>query len=129
VSLYARIALGLAVFLGVAGILYTVTAHEYVGAPLLLIASACIAYVGSYVRRAVKVSATEAAGEGPGGEAEEPHVGPTIWPFVFSLAAVGLALGAIVSRWLIVVGGVLFVAAGIGWFMDIGRQWGHGGHR
>jgi hypothetical protein len=48
---------------------------------------------------------------------------------VFSLAAVGLALGAIVSRWLIVVGGVLFIAAGVGWFMDVGRQWGHGGHR
>ncbi len=125
--MYARIALGLAVFLGVAGIAYTVTAHEYVGAPLLLIASACFAYVGSYVRRAIRASAGE-AGE-PAGVAEEPHVGPTIWPFVFSLAAVGLALGATVSPWLLLVGAVLFVSAAMGWFMDVGRQWGHGPHR
>jgi hypothetical protein len=126
-SLYARIALGLAVFLGVAGIVYAVTAHEYVGTPLLLIASACFAYVGLYVRRAVRVAAPETGrGTSPKLETEEPHVTPTVWPFVFSLAAVGLALGAIVSRWLIPVGAVLFVTAGVGWFLDVGRQWGHG---
>jgi hypothetical protein len=129
VSPYARIALGLAVFLGVAGIVYAVTSHEYVGTTLLLIGSACFAFLGLYVRRAVRSATAETAGEGAPGEAEEPHITPTIWPFVFSLAAVGLALGAIVSRWLIPVGAVLFVSAGAGWFVDVSRQWGHGQQR
>ncbi|MDP9340837.1 MAG: cytochrome c oxidase subunit 4 [Actinomycetota bacterium] len=127
-SLYARIALGLAVFLGVAGVVYAVASHEYVGTSLLLIATACFAFLGLYVRRAVRAAAAESRADSAE-KAEEPHIAPTIWPFVFSLAAVGLALGAIVSRWLIPVGAALFVAAGVGWFLDVGRQWGHGRQR
>jgi hypothetical protein len=124
-SLYSRIALGLAVFLGVAGVVYGFSGREFVGTPLILLASACFAYLGFYVRRTVRAAAAEGDQEH---EVEEPHVGPTIWPLVFSLAGVGLALGAIVARWLLVVGGLLFVAAAVGWFVDVTRQWGHGGH-
>src|SRR5207248_9520663 len=100
--------------------------HEYVGTLLLLIASACFAYVGTFVRRAVRAALVEPAGPGAHAVAE-PHVGPTIWPFVLSLGGVALALGAIVTRWLLVVGGAPFAAAAVGWFVDVSRQWGHGG--
>jgi hypothetical protein len=128
VSLYARIALGLAVFLGGAGVVYGVTGHEFVGTPLLLIASACFAYLGIFARRAVRTAVAEAGDGDHAQDVAEPHVGPTIWPFVFSLAGVGLTLGAVVSRWLLVVGAVLFVMAAVGWFVDVARQWGHAEH-
>jgi len=129
VSLYSRVALGLSVFLGVAGIVYALTARESIGILLLLIASACFGYVGLYVRRAVRAASAEAPGVAVPGEMEEPHIESTIWPFVFSLAGVGLVLGAVLTPWLLVVGAVLFVAAAVGWFRDVGRQWGHGEHR
>ena len=122
-SVYARLALGLAAFLFVAGAVYGATSHEYVGAPLLLIAAACFTFLGLYVRRTIRAAA---AAEGHAGGAEEPHVGPTIWPFVLSLGAIGLALGAVVGPWLLAVGGVLGAVAAVGWFLDVGRQWGHG---
>ena len=127
-SVLARIALGLAVFLGAAGVVYGFTGHEFVGTPLLLIASACFAYVGIFVRRAMRAALTEPVDGDGGPDVAEPHIGPTIWPFVLSLGGVALALGAIVSTWLLVVGGALFVAAAAGWFLDVSRQWGHGGH-
>jgi hypothetical protein len=123
VSLYARIALGLALFLGIAGLIYGLTSNEFVGASLFLVASAGFAYIGLYVRRAVRVAGRD---EAAAGAEEEPHVTSTIWPFVLSLAGVGLVLGAVINRWVLVIGGALFVAAAIGWFTDIGRQWSHG---
>jgi hypothetical protein len=122
-TIFSRVALGLAVFLGAAGLVYATTSKELVGGLLLPLAAAGFAYIGLYVRRAVRVAARE---PGPTEPEEEPHVAPTIWPFVFSLAGVGLVLGAVVSRWVLVIGGVLFVAAGVGWFADVGRQWAHG---
>jgi hypothetical protein len=50
-------------------------------------------------------------------------VGPTIWPFVFSLSAVGFVLGAVVSPWLLVVAALLFGAASLGWLLDVRHQW------
>jgi Cytochrome c oxidase subunit IV len=122
-SVYARVALGLAAFLFVAGSVYAATGHEFVGAPLMLITAATFTFLGLYVRRTIRAAAAEGHAE----EAEEPHVGPTIWPFVLSLGAIGLALGAVVGPWLLAVGGVLAAVAVVGWFLDVGRQWGHGG--
>jgi len=42
-------------------------------------------------------------------------VGPTIWPFVFSLGAIALALGAIIGPWLLAIGGVVSAIAAVGW--------------
>ena len=120
-SVYARVALGLAAFLFVAGAVYLVTAGEYVGAPLLIIAAACFTFLGLSARRTLR-----AASRADDAEQAEPHVGPTIWPFVLSLGAIGLALGAVVGPWLLSVGGVLAAVAAVGWFADVGRQWGHG---
>jgi hypothetical protein len=121
-STYARIALGLAAFLFVAGAVYLVTAGEYIGAPLLLIAAACFTFLGLFARRVLRVSSRAEAAS----EAEEPHIGPTIWPFVLSLGAIGLALGAVIGPWLLVLGGLLAAVAAGGWFVDVGRQWRHG---
>jgi hypothetical protein len=121
--LYIRIVLGLALFLVTAGIIYWVTSYELVGAPLLLVAAGCFAFIGTYLRRAVRATAEQAGAVSE--EETEPHVAPTIWPFVFSLAGVGIALGVIINMWLLVPGAILFIAAAIGWFIDIGGQWRH----
>ncbi len=124
-SVYARIVLGLALFLIAAGTVYGLTSHELVGTPLLLISAGCFAYIGLFVRREVRAAATQTEADTRRADEAEPHVGPTIWPFVFSLAAVGLALGAIFNHWLLAAGGALFAAAAGGWFVDVGRQWRH----
>ena len=76
----------------------------------------------SPAREAGPAAQTEDADEG--GE-ELMHVGPTIWPFVFSLAAAILVLGIVVQRWLLIVGSVVFVASAVGWFVDVRRQHAH----
>ena len=125
-TVYTRIVLGLALFLVAAGSVYGLTSHELVGTPLLLISAGCSAYIGLFVRREVRAAAAaETHGDAHRGDEAEPHVGPTIWPFVFALAAVGLALGAIFNHWLLAAGGALFAAAAVGWSIDVGRQWRH----
>ena len=126
-SLYARLALGLAAFLLVVGIVYGITGHEYTGMLLLLVTSACFAFIGVFVRRAVRDAARLAASGAAEAAVEEPHVGPTIWPFVLPLGALGLVLGAIVTPWLLVLGAVGLGIAAVGWFRDVGRQWHHAG--
>lgn len=116
---YARISLRLALFLVVVGIVYGVTSHEFVGTPLLLIAAGGSAFIGWFIRRAIRDADARDAGD----DSAEPHVGPTIWPFVFSLSAVGFVLGAIVNRWLLVIAAVVFGAASVGWMLDVRRQW------
>jgi hypothetical protein len=53
---------------------------------------------------------------------ETEHVGPTIWPFVFSLAALLLVVGLVEIHWILIPGAILFVGAAAGWFVDIRRQ-------
>ncbi len=55
----------------------------------------------------------------------EPHVGPTIWPLVFAVSAIGLVLGAVAVRWALLPGAILFVVASVGWVLDVHRQWHH----
>ena len=47
----------------------------------------------------------------PTAEEAEVHVGPTIWPFGFAIAAVLIALGLVVSPWILILGAIAFVAA------------------
>ncbi len=128
VSTAARIWLGLAIFLVIAGAVYGITSHELAGAPLLLVAAVTFCYLGlvalSAVRRAARSQPEEAGGE----EAEEPHVPPTIWPFMFSIAAVTIGVGAVVSRWLLGAGVVLFALSALGWLRDVRRQRQHERH-
>jgi hypothetical protein len=119
----------LAAFLTAAGLVYAVTSGEPAGGSLILVAAACFAYVGWILRAAVR--GADPAAEKAQGPKEEPaeeaeHVGPTIWPFAFSLAAIGFVLGMVVARWLLVAGVALFVTSAAGWFVDVRRQHTHG---
>ena len=118
----STVVLRLAVFLAAAGLVYAVTAREPAGSSLILVGAAAFAYVGLILRAAAREA---------GGQADEPaepeHVGPTIWPFVFSIAAIGLVLGVVVARWLLILGSAVFVASAIGWAVDVRRQHA-GGH-
>src|SRR5205823_7747607 len=109
------------------GLAYNVTAFEHAGGTLVLGASVGFAYIGLVLRAAARKAerslAEEAAGHGP---VELDHVGPTIWPFSFSLAAVGLVLGVVIdSKFLIAVGAALFAGSSVGWFLDVRKQHGH----
>jgi Cytochrome c oxidase subunit IV len=123
----ARVWFGLAAFLVVTGAIYGITSHELAGAPLLLVGSVTFFYLGIVARGRVR-DASRPGGDGhaPDEASEaEAHVAPTIWPFGFSIAAVMLALGLVVSRWLLAAGGVLFLLAAVGWFRDVARQHQH----
>ncbi len=127
----ALVVFRLAAFLAAAGLVYAVTSHEPAGGSLVLVAAICFAYVGLILRAAVRGAgpeAQEADAAEDGAEAEMEHVGPTIWPFAFSLAAIGFVLGLVVARWLLVAGAAMFVASAVGWFVDVRRQHQHG-HR
>jgi hypothetical protein len=139
VGLYARVTLLLGGFLLAAGLVYGATNDERRGLVLLLVAAGGFSYLGLYARRAVKTAdragreAAEAAprppapagpAAGPAGPApaeghEIEEVRPTIWPLVFSLAGAGLVAGVLASRWILFVGGLLAVAAAVGWFVEV----------
>jgi hypothetical protein len=119
----STVVLRLALFLAAVGVAYAVTAREPAGSSLILVGAAAFAYVGLILRAAAR-----GAGEQADEPAEPEHVGPTIWPFAFSIAAIGLVLGVVVSRWLLVLGSAVFVASAIGWAVDVRRQHAHG-HR
>jgi hypothetical protein len=147
VRLYARIALLLGGFLTVAALVYGATGYEWRGFVLLLVAGGGFAYVGLYARRAVRMAdraEREAGSEpriitspGPGEPAAPPpavdspveEVRPTIWPLVFSLAGAGVVAGILASHWLLLLAGVLAVAAAAGWFLEVlAQRQGHGHH-
>jgi len=118
----STVVLRLAMFLAVVGVVYAVTAREPAGSSLILVGAAAFAYVGFILRVTARGSGAQ-EDERP---AEPEHVGPTIWPFVFSIAAIGLVLGVVVARWLLVLGSALFVASAIGWAVEVRRQHAHG---
>jgi hypothetical protein len=120
-SAISRIFLSLAAFLVIAGTVYGLTSHEPAGTTLLLVAALTFCFLG-LVSRLVARHATE-----PEPEEEEIHVGPTIWPFGFAVAAVILALGLIVSPWILVVGAVVFALSAAGWLRDVARGRAHAG--
>jgi len=123
VNVFRRIALGLAAFLLVAGVVYGAVSQEYVGGMLFLLCAAGFAFIGLFVRHAIRES--DAAAAEADAAYEEPHIGPTIWPFVLAVGGFGVVLGIALSPWIAVVGAALFVVAGVGWFRDVGRQWSH----
>jgi O-antigen/teichoic acid export membrane protein len=120
--------LGLGLFLLADGAVYFVTAHEYVGGPLILTASVTFIFLGLVTRGIARrferanPSLTPPIEEA---QVEPEHVGATIWPLGFSVAAVVLAAGAVTAHWLLIPGVALFVAAAGGWFVDVKRQHAH----
>ena len=112
----SRICLGLAGFLAVAGGIYGVTSHEHAGTTLLLVAAVTFGFLSVVMRMAAQ-RAPEHHPEEP-----EPQVAPTIWPFGFAVSGVVLAVGLIVSPWILVVGAVLFAVSAAGWLRDVARS-------
>ncbi len=125
--LFSRIIVGFGAFLIVTGVAYGASTYEWEGVTLMIIVAGGALLVGVYLVSGVRrARAVLAAGEARREGAEsEPHVAPTIWPLVFSLATIGLVVGAVVARWALVAGGVLFVVASVGWVLDVRRQWQH----
>ncbi len=117
-STLSRICLALAGFLAVAGGVYGVTSHEPAGTTLLLVAALTFCFLGIVTRMVANAS------EGSEGavEEEEVHVGPTIWPFGFAIAGVILAIGFIVSPWILVLGAIAFAVSAAGWLRDVTRS-------
>jgi hypothetical protein len=122
VSTISRICLSLAGFLAVAGTVYGLTSHEPGGTTLLLVAAATFCFLGVVTRM---VAHRES---GPEPEEAEVHVGPTIWPFGFAVAAVIIALGLIVSAWILIVGAIVFALSAAGWLRDVTRGRAHADH-
>jgi hypothetical protein len=92
--------------------------------------SATSATTGSTALRAAAATAAPATDSATPPAAEmaadaEPHVGPTIWPLVFAVSAMGLVVGAVAVRWALIPGAILFVLASVGWVLDVHRQWHH----
>jgi hypothetical protein len=128
-SVTARVVFRLAAFLAAAGLVYVVTASEPAGGSLILVAAAAFIYVGLVLRVAVRDADRAprvATASAERRTEEEAHVGPTIWPFAFSLAAIGFVLGTVVGPWLLFAGGAVFLASTVGWFVDVRRQHAHG---
>jgi Cytochrome c oxidase subunit IV len=120
------VAFRLGAFLAAAGLIYLLTAYEWAGGLLVLLAAVAFTYVGVVLRAAAREVGPAAQTEEELSSPEPVHVGPTIWPFVFSLAAAMLVLGIVVQRWLLIPGSLVFVASAIGWFADVRRQHAHG---
>jgi hypothetical protein len=119
------IGLGLGLFYLVAGFGYALTSEFVDGFPLLIAAAIGISLLGGYAYLAVRRGERALASGGNLGEELEPHIGATIWPFLYALSAVGFVLGFNWYRPMYAVGGVLFLAATAGWFADVRRQWLH----
>ena len=119
-STISRICLWLAGFLAVAGTVYGLTSHEAGGTTLLLVVAATFCFLGVVSR----MVARHEAGEEPNGE-PEVHVGPTIWPLGFAIAAMIIALGLVVSSWLLILGALVFALSAAGWLRDVARGRAH----
>ncbi len=129
----ARVALGLSAFLLAAGLVYAFTSYERQGTLQLLVTTAAFGYVGFILwgaaRKAERVPAEETPSALHEQGIEEDVVAATIWPFGFSLAAIGIVLGVVVAHWLLIVGGVLFAASVLGWMREVRRQHASTEHR
>jgi hypothetical protein len=124
-KLVSRVLVGLAIFLAVDAGVYLVTAHEWTGGSLIAATAISFAYLAAVLWRATRRAKRELAKEEHPtevGAVELDHVGPTIWPVGFAVSAVILALGLAVLQWLLIPGGIVFVASAVGWTLDIRGQ-------
>jgi len=125
VNVFARLCLVLGGLFVADAVIFWSLQHEHVGTSLIAMTAVGFAFIGLYAATSLRKARRDARREEEPPEAAEPHVGPTIWPAVFALSGVGLTLGVLVAPWLLIVGGVLFAAAGVGWTTETRRQWRH----
>jgi len=130
-TLFSRITLSLGAFLILAGLVYALITYEWEGVTLIFTVAGGALLVGTYLGRAVQRAHSWLAAQPAGATAAagtEPHVAPTIWPLIFALSMIGLVIGAVESRWVLIAGGVVLVVALAGWSLDVRRQWRHADH-
>jgi hypothetical protein len=118
-----RIAVGLAIFILVASGVYWVSSYEWRGSVMLIVLGIALAYLFLVFRGARRRASLPATPETVEEEEAEANVGPTIWPFVFSLAAVLLVVSVVGLHWVVIPGAILLIGAAAGWFLDIKHQW------
>jgi hypothetical protein len=119
-----RVAFGFTLFIAVAGVVYYVSSDEWRGSVMLLVLAASFLYVGFVFRGALRRASVAAARQTmTDEEAPEADIRPTIWPFVISLGALLAIIGVVVARWVLIPGLIVLFAAGVGWIVDIERQW------
>jgi hypothetical protein len=119
-----RLAFGFAIFLFFAGSVYYAASQEWRGSVMLIVLSASFIYVGLVFRGALRRASIPPTPQTMAEEeVAEAHVGPTIWPFVISIGAVLVVVGAVVATWVLIPGVILLLGSGAGWFLDIKHQW------
>jgi uncharacterized membrane protein len=116
-STLSRICLGLAIFLAIAGGVYGFSSHEPAGTTEFLVAAVTFCFLGIILR----VVGSREAGDRPE-EGAEIEVAPTIWPFGFAISGVILAVGVIVSTWIVILGGLAAALSAAGWLRDVSRS-------
>ena len=127
-NLIYRLGLVLLVIFGADSVVYWYTQHEHEGFALLMMTAVGFGILGLYATLSLR-AARRGSGEGTeAGEEEEPHVGPTIWPFVFSISAALITVGLLAMHWVLVPGALVFAAAAIGWIREARMQWRHPAH-
>ena len=112
----SRICLALAAFLAVAGAVYGLTSHEPAGTTELLVAAATFCFLSITTRMAARRAPAEPV------EEAEAVVAPTIWPFAFAVSGVVIAVGLIVTPWILIVGALCFAVSAAGWLRDVARS-------
>jgi len=123
-STFGRLGLILGLLFVIDSFVYLALQNDKQGWVLIMFAGLGFAYLGCYALLAVRRAKRETAAE----ELGEPHVGPTIWPLVFAVSAVVIAVGILVTPVILVIGGILFVVAAVGWITAARRQWHVEGH-
>ena len=117
----SKICLGIGIFLGVAGGVYAFMSGERAGITNLLVTALTLCGLFLVFLRVARQEEEGAEGS------IEVHVAPTIWPLGFAVTAVLLALGLIVSPWILILGAAAFAASAGGWLRDVARSQGHAG--
>ena len=88
---FGRIGLLFGLFFLITGIVYAFSNKEFEGTPLLFMTAGGFILIAMLTLLSFRrASRDERPREGDPGE---PHVGPTIWPLVLALSAVGFFLG------------------------------------
>ena len=106
-------------FVADAVVYWSLQKPEYIGTTMIAMTGVGFGFIALYAFTAVR----KARRQEQVPLAEEAHVRGTIWPAVFALSALGFTLGVLVTPWLLIVGGALFVAAAAGWTVETRRQW------
>jgi hypothetical protein len=121
------IGFGLGLYYLIAGFGYALTSHFVDGFPLMMGAAVSIALFGGYAYLAVRRGELDLASREHAVEPVEPHVGSTIWPFGYAVAAIAFVVAFLAYSPLYALAAIMFLAATVGWFDDVRRQWQNNG--